>query len=52
MPENNIKAARPLWLKRVAWLVGIWAASIAVLALAAYLLRIVMETAGMTAGTP
>ena len=52
MAENNSKTPRPSWPKRIAWLVGIWGASIAVLAIAAYLLRVVMDLAGMTAGNP
>ena len=40
---------KPLWPKRLAWLLGIWAVSIAALALAAYLLRLVMNAVGMTA---
>ncbi|MCC2595562.1 DUF2474 domain-containing protein [Pusillimonas sp. MFBS29] len=38
-----------LWIRRLGWLLGIWAASIAVLALVAYLLRLVMNAVGMTA---
>jgi hypothetical protein len=37
----------PLWLRRVAWLVAIWAASVAALALAAALMRLLMHAAGM-----
>lgn len=40
---------KQLWTKRLAWLLGIWAASIAALALAAYLLRLIMNAVGMTA---
>lgn len=36
-----------LWLKRIAWLVAIWAASVAALALAAGLMRLLMHGAGM-----
>lgn len=46
MPEPLRKH---LWLKRVGWMLGIWAASIAALALLAYLLRLLMNAAGMTA---
>ncbi|HEY9573311.1 MAG TPA: DUF2474 domain-containing protein, partial [Pusillimonas sp.] len=37
------------WRRRIAWLVGIWAASIAVLAVVAYALKLVMNAVGMTA---
>jgi hypothetical protein len=40
---------RKRWGKRIAWLIGIWAASVGVLALVAYLLRLIMEAVGMTA---
>jgi hypothetical protein len=36
-----------LWLIRIAWLVAIWAASVAALALAAGLMRLLMHGAGM-----
>jgi hypothetical protein len=36
-----------LWLKRVGWLVAIWAASVGALALAAGLMRLLMGAAGM-----
>jgi hypothetical protein len=36
-----------LWLKRFGWLVAIWAASVAALALAAALMRLLMQAAGM-----
>ncbi|MGP1615095.1 MAG: DUF2474 domain-containing protein [Pollutimonas bauzanensis] len=49
MPQPP-KKDRPSWGSRVAWLIGIWAASIGVLAIAAYLLRLLMNWAGMTAG--
>jgi len=46
MPEATTKR---LWIRRLAWLLGIWTASIAILALVAYLLRLVMNAVGMTA---
>ncbi|RTZ40950.1 DUF2474 domain-containing protein [Candidimonas sp. SYP-B2681] len=49
MPQQPLKPSR-LWGRRIAWLVGIWAASIAVLAIAAYLLKLLMNLAGMTTG--
>jgi hypothetical protein len=36
-----------LWLKRVGWLVAIWAASVGALALVAGLMRLLMHAAGM-----
>jgi hypothetical protein len=36
-----------LWLRRFGWLVAIWAASVAALALAAALMRLLMHAAGM-----
>ncbi|MGB3288354.1 MAG: DUF2474 family protein [Burkholderiaceae bacterium] len=42
-------ASRPSWSRRIAWLVGIWAAGVAVLAVAAYALRLIMNAAGMSA---
>ena len=35
------------WLKRLGWLVAIWATSVAALALAAALMRLLMHGAGM-----
>jgi hypothetical protein len=37
------------WSARIAWLVLIWAVSVAALLLAAWLLRLLMHGAGMTA---
>jgi len=39
---------KPLW-QRLMWLVAIWCASVAALALVAYLLRLFMNAAGMYA---
>ena len=36
-----------MWLKRFGWLALIWAASVAALALAAGLMRLLMHAAGM-----
>lgn len=47
-PESMPKRRLRFWSKRVGWLVGIWATSIAVLAVLAYGLRIIMGWAGMT----
>lgn len=38
---------RPWW-KKLGWLVVIWAASVATLAVVAWLIRVVMTSAGMT----
>jgi hypothetical protein len=36
-----------LWARRIAWLLAIWAAGVAALALAAGLLRLLMHAAGL-----
>jgi hypothetical protein len=36
------------WLRRVAWLVAIWGASVAALGVVAYVFRILMGWAGLT----
>jgi hypothetical protein len=38
---------RSLWLRRVAWLVVLWASSVAALAVVAWLLRLFMTAAGL-----
>ena len=45
--ENNRSGQRGLWLRRMAWLVAIWAASVAALGIVAYLLRLFMTAAGL-----
>ncbi|MES2756689.1 MAG: DUF2474 family protein [Pseudomonadota bacterium] len=40
-----MKARR--WLSRFGWLLAIWAASVAALALAAWLMRLLMRAVGM-----
>jgi len=37
------------WAQRLGWLAGIWLASVAVLGLAAWVLRLLMNAVGMTA---
>ncbi|WP_245295224.1 DUF2474 domain-containing protein [Manganibacter manganicus] len=39
---------RKNWLSRIGWLILIWAASIAVLAIVALLFRVLMGAAGLT----
>ncbi len=50
-PEPGLQqggAGRPCWLRRVAWLVAIWCASVAVLGVVAYAFRGVMGWVGLT----
>lgn len=42
------KITRGVWGKRLAWLALIWSASVIVLGLFAYLLRLLMNAIGMT----
>jgi hypothetical protein len=37
----------PLWIRRLGWLVTLWLAGVAMLALVALLLRVLMHAAGM-----
>jgi Protein of unknown function (DUF2474) len=37
-----------LWLRRSAWLIGIWTVSVVALAIVAMLFRVVMSFAGLT----
>ncbi|MBT3144855.1 DUF2474 domain-containing protein [Neptunomonas phycophila] len=47
--ENNPdQAERPVWLKRVGWLVVIWSASVAGLGVIAWLLKFFMQAAGLS----
>ena len=39
---------RLLWLRRIGWLVAIWAASVAALAVVALIFRVLMRLAGLT----
>jgi hypothetical protein len=36
-----------LWLKRVGWLIALWAASVAALGVAAMLMRLLMRAVGL-----
>ncbi len=49
MTDITDKKPGPRWLRRVAWLIAIWAASIAALAVVSYALRLVMNAVGLTA---
>lgn len=49
MTKGARAQGRKPWGKRIAWLIGLWAVSVAVLGLVAYLLRLIMEAVGMTA---
>ncbi|WP_243050321.1 DUF2474 family protein [Dyella sp. RRB7] len=44
-----IRAAKPvhLWIRRAGWLIALWIASVATLAAAASLLRLLMTLCGM-----
>jgi hypothetical protein len=48
MPEH-VTAGRFTWPKRIGWLVLLWAASVAGLAILAVLVRVLMSAAGLTA---
>jgi len=37
-----------MWLRRIGWLIAIWAGSIAALTVVALLFRVLMKMAGMT----
>ena len=41
------RPARPLWLRRLGWLVALWAGGVLTLYLVASLIRLVMHAAGM-----
>jgi Protein of unknown function (DUF2474) len=41
------RAGARLWLKRLAWMVALWVASVAALGLAAFLMRALMRAAGL-----
>jgi|EndMetStandDraft_5_1072996.scaffolds.fasta_scaffold365356_1 uncharacterized protein DUF2474 len=43
-----MQAEKVDWLRRIAWLVLIWTASVATLTVAAVLFRILMNIAGLT----
>jgi hypothetical protein len=37
----------PLWLRRLGWMLALWAGGVAALGLVAWLLRVLMHAAGM-----
>jgi hypothetical protein len=43
-------APRKPWLRRIGWLVLIWAASVAALGVVALIFHVLMSLAGLTAG--
>jgi hypothetical protein len=42
-----IRPARPLWLRRLGWLLVLWAGGVLTLYLVASLIRVIMHAAGM-----
>ncbi|MEX2122930.1 MAG: DUF2474 domain-containing protein [Woeseia sp.] len=44
---QSVRQPGPNWWKRLAWLVLIWTISVAGLALVAYLLKLLMHSAGL-----
>ena len=50
-PETGLQQGevqRPRWLRRLAWLVAIWCASVAALGVVAYAFRGIMGWVGLT----
>tara|TARA_B100000378_G_scaffold157306_2_gene126638 strand:+ start:513 stop:656 length:144 start_codon:yes stop_codon:yes gene_type:complete len=45
---REVHVSRRKWLHRIGWLIAIWAASVAALAVFAYGVRLLMGLAGMT----
>ena len=48
MPPAPATPDRPHWGRRLLWLVGIWAASVLALGVAASVLKLFMRAAGMS----
>ena len=44
---TRFKQGQQSWCKRLAWLAGIWRASVTTLSLAAWAMRLLMRAAGM-----
>jgi hypothetical protein len=49
MPGSQAARDPRLWVRRIAWLVAIWALSVGAVALVALLLKAIMRLVGMTA---
>ena len=47
MREQQKPAERPRWLRRLGWLLALWAGGVAALWLVASLIRAIMHAAGM-----
>jgi len=47
-PIDEAGLSRRTWLRRVAWMLAIWAASVTALAAIAGVLRLLMNAAGLT----
>ena len=45
--ENEKRAGQPRWLRRLGWMLALWAGGVAVLWLLAGLIRAIMHAAGM-----
>lgn len=45
-PATGTGTGKDSWLRRVGWLVLIWAASVAALGVAAWVLRVIMQGVG------
>jgi hypothetical protein len=48
LKPGNAEMEKPSWLRRIGWLVLIYAAGVVTVGLAAVLIRMLMTTAGMT----
>lgn len=48
MAQPAPEKSRGLWLKRIGWLVLLWALSVAAIALVAAVLKLLMRAAGLT----
>jgi hypothetical protein len=46
-PERAPRRSAPQWLRRLGWMLGLWAGGVAALWLVASLIRAIMHAAGM-----